>query len=245
MVGEQDQRRVDGADESRVGGRRQPGRERARHRVLPTAGVELEWRRFDRRAGQDRHHGGHQSSCHGDDRCGAQVRAQRVARARHDHGPAQPVRGAEGARGSETDRLPGHRTRGASPPQQLGGVLVGHGGGQGGRGGPPVDGAVVAQLGGGGRDRGQPGLGGAPTPRALGERLDVVGCEQAAPALGRGVRRQQAPADVGVQGRELHTEPAGGLAALEHQRHGFTSPSGSDPCPTPLVRQGRTALTLS
>ena len=175
-------------------------------------------------AGQHRHHGGDEPPRHAPDRVGTEVRSQRVGRPGHDDRPPQAVGGPQGGRGLERHGLPvtGAGAR-ITPPQQLGGFLVGHGGGEGDGRGPPVHGAVVTELGGGGGHRGQPGLGGPTAARPLGQRLDVLRREQAPTAPRGGMRHQQPPTHIGIERGQLDAQPPGRLGALEHPRHPASS----------------------
>ena len=67
--------------------------------------------------------------------------------------------------------------------------------------------------------RGQPRLHQPGPAGATGQLLDVVDVEEAAPAVVARVRDEQAAADVGVEGGQLHPEPPRRLLALEHPGH--------------------------
>jgi hypothetical protein len=62
---------------------------------------------------------------------------------------------------------------------------------------------------------------------AAAEPLDLLGVEQAAPAVGGAIAAQHAAADVGVEGRGLDPEPLGGLGGGQELRHAVTTgPAG-------------------
>ncbi len=171
-----------------------------------------------------------------------QVQAQRIGggHGRHDHleplerqrsgrqrglrAPAHLQRG-----GRRLPRGGGHSLAGpeAGPrpvgelagPQQLGHVLEGAAGGEPGRIEAAVAQPAGRDLGDGRLDRDVHDTGRAPRPAPPGQLLHLVGIEQAAAAIGGLVPVQQAAADVSVERRGLHTEPASRLAGGQELGH--------------------------
>jgi hypothetical protein len=120
--------------------------------------------------------------------------------------------GSSGGRGGEL-----------AGPQEFGDVLEGLGGGQ-------ADGVQAAEaqpvagdLGDGRLDRDVGDAGRAAGAAAPGQPLDLLGVEQAAPAVRGTVPAQDAAADVGVQRRGLDAEPLGGLEGGQELGHAVTT----------------------
>src|SRR5579859_7689518 len=108
-------------------------------------------------------------------------------------------------------------------PEEFGDVLEGTAGGQ-------ADGvqaaeaqAVAGDLGDGRLDRDVGDAGRAAGAAAPGQPLDLLGVEQAAPAVGGTVPAQDATADVGVERRGLDAEPLGGLEGGQELGHAVTT----------------------
>src|SRR5579859_4877954 len=99
-------------------------------------------------------------------------------------------------------------------PEEVCDVLEGLGGGQ--AGGVQAAGAqaVAGDVGDAGRAAGA---------AAPGQPLDLLGVEQAAPAVGGTVPVQDATADVGVERRGLDAEPLGGLEGGQELGHAVTT----------------------
>ena len=104
-------------------------------------------------------------------------------------------------------------------PEQFGDVLEGAAGGELDDVETAVAEPVAADLGDGRLDRDVGGADRAPGPTAPGQPLDLIGIEQAAPAVGGAIPAQDAAADVGVERGRLDAEPLGGLGGGQELTH--------------------------
>ena len=170
-----------------------------------------------------------------------QLQPQRVGGRHGGHDDLEPLEqqrpgGQCGLRGPACGQRGGRRPprrrglrgrREFAGPEQLGDVLEGTAGGE-----PDDVEAAVAQpvagdLGDGRLDRDVGHAGGTPGTAAPGQPLDLLGVEQAAPAIGGAVPAQDAAADVGVERRGLDSEPLGGLGGGQELGHAaITGPAG-------------------